>query len=667
MQKGTYLMISIESTEIYTLATPELLEQKTHEKIVITKTNTGKPISYFEDNTWNFCYELSLSDHVKELKFQVACFAKTNFLNEVKRIILLHLCRPMKTQRNRSISSTNQILSAFKQIGIFIQNQSLNINDLSAFFDNESLLNEYIIQLSNKSQIKHFKRLIYFLNTLNSLKRGFGFISSNVVNCATNKEQEFAKTEQHLFIPNRIYESLIFQVIEDVDYVHSNINKIEALLLKTFTTPGFFMTKKRQKELFKIESNFLLEPYQAIQTFGLTELADKYQITMFENLNTFTGSLQGLCKILVIALTGMRTDDFNSITYGTSGNCIDSQTYDGETIPILWGYSKKLFGESIKVPWVIGKDAIKAIEVLQMIARVVFEASRNKKHLISESYSALGDMPLAINSLTLKGYVTGAMKNNRHAVYYCEKPFENKIIKRYELSIHASDIKELEQYHFELNDNKTKINTPWELKYHQLRRTLAVLAIESGIVRKTSLMRQLKHFTLVMTGYYSKNAQSNPFFFEEDDTSINGVKTEFQTHGVISLFQNNEVIGGTGMNMLHEIWTSFSSDPKKLRKQIEVKVRNGEIAFSESPCGGCLSKKHCNHKIQGQFIPCLTCTDALLTTNKLENLLATLKTEFDSIPQDDISKKFIQEEMNSVLRALNKLNQQKFKELNNDV
>jgi hypothetical protein len=145
-----------------------------------------------------------------------------------------------------------------------------------------------------------------------------------------------------------------------------------------------------------------------------------------------------------------------------------------------------------------------------------------------------------------------------------------------------------------------QLGTPWPFATHQLRRSLVLYAQRSGLVSLPSLKRQLQHITVEMSQWYVKGAAFAINFVDDDPDSYKMhvahdwrvAKPESEALAFLRdvVFSEEELFGGAG---------SFEQGKKDRGEFVDREVtiarfRRGEVAYRETPLGGCTKIGQCD-------------------------------------------------------------------------
>ena len=203
-----------------------------------------------------------------------------------------------------------------------------------------------------------------------------------------------------------------------------------------------------------------------------------------------------------------------------------------------------------------------------------------------------------------------------------------KLFGRIAPTIEAADIEELERIDFERtwqDDEKFQVGMLWPFALHQLRRSLAVYAHRSGMVSLPSLKSQLHHLTQEMSMYYAKGSPfAENVVFDKDhfatDWNASKAISEYLGYALNVLMSDERLFGGAA---------AWASSPAVKASPVSVHSREhavqmfkrGEIAFRETPLGGCTSTSSCDSSPFNPLpLACLenNCKNLVVSPRKLQ-------------------------------------------------
>jgi hypothetical protein len=86
------------------------------------------------------------------------------------------------------------------------------------------------------------------------------------------------------------------------------------------------------------------------------------------------------------------------------------------------------------------------------------------------------------------------------------------------------------------------------------------------------------------------------------------------------------------------------------REDIIKKFRNGEIAYTETPLGACLSVKPCDKKALRAVSACIDCDKAVIKPNKLDHVIQSMEIFIQKLDPTSIEHKFENEQLQDLKR-----------------
>jgi hypothetical protein len=227
--------------------------------------------------------------------------------------------------------------------------------------------------------------------------------------------------------------------------------------------------------------------------------------------------------------------------------------------------------------------------------------------------------------------------------------------------IEEADINELDDidpFRNWAEETEFQVGKKWPLKTHQLRRSLALYARSSGIVRNSSLRRQLQHISNDMSNYYSNGSAFANSLFNQDPKAFNNhiVKEWQDTKGeaeilsfIWDVLRSDEPLhGGAG----HFYFSQITSGAPLTRKDMETAVKAGTFAYKLSPIGGCTKPGPCeiNTGLSLVSLVCATkgCQHLVGKHSKLVQAINIRKAHLKHIDADCIEYRAEEEEIKAL-------------------
>jgi len=233
------------------------------------------------------------------------------------------------------------------------------------------------------------------------------------------------------------------------------------------------------------------------------------------------GEIFLMCKLQIHVFSGMRNSEARHLPY----HCMSPERgLHGRKHCLIAGATTKFNnGRRLRTKWVTTeRDGFRAIRLAQEFAAAIYEDrgvmpskadDLKDEHPLFPSVEYLPWMQRQVSPerriAAFKGYLGGA---------------SDSLLSRLCPAIEEEDIAELEEidpFRAWCEEPEFGIGRPWPLTTHQLRRSLAVYANASGLVRLSSLRRQLQHITREMTLYYGRGSTFCKNFIEDDPKGYN--------------------------------------------------------------------------------------------------------------------------------------------------
>lgn len=182
-----------------------------------------------------------------------------------------------------------------------------------------------------------------------------------------------------------------------------------------------------------------------------------------------------------------------------------------------------------------------------------------------------------------------------------------------------------------LDIDSYKIGEIFPIKPHHFRRALAYFAMRSGNVEIGALKRQLKHLALAMTEYYSSGALGMD---EEGRHSLSDLIEKERYADIderlrMHLSNAQQLAGPMGTLMRRNVDKETAVDRVRVieanRKQILRRVRSGEVSYTQTPLGACMSVEPCLSRSRAELSACLRCPSAVVEHPKAQQVYEVLR------------------------------------------
>lgn len=539
--------------------------------------------------------------------------AKTNIADIKKIMLLLMLFGNGKNGSQYSVSTLHHFFEdILTPLSKYVIKNNITVKQI---LENSDYLISFIeSSCKNREKVQATISLLGFLHTQQNNVTKISFKKDKKVFSLLNKLYYFYDNQiyQTELIPSRILYESIQQRWNQIDEIENNLSHILNFLEEYLSSDIYSETIKTVKEKYK-EFDDKAEWIDFINRHKLEQLFEKYDAKNRLTFKKFIINIQGTCKHLILAYTGMRNGEMLNL----KTNCLEKKTSSNGIYRIISSTSK-LVGRKQKASWVTTKDIEKVIHILHSMNAVIA-----KYYQVS-----MTEMPLFLSSdflLNKYKYHSGTVPPRRNFTS------ENELKLNYDkLKITISDKDEIQNIQFNRNNTNMEIGKIWRFKSHQYRRSLAVYSIQSGLVSLGALQIQLKHQFREMTLYYSNGASYAKQLFNvpKDHIAyeINAIKSDIDALAYTKdiIFSEEAIFGGHGTFIKNNINPQNDSFPiylQKNREQTAKQFKNGNIAYTSTVLGGCVSTEPCDAMLSRSFVTCINYNQSIIKPSKLDNTI----------------------------------------------
>jgi len=407
-----------------------------------------------------------------------------------------------------------------------------------------------------------------------------------------------SNSRQHAPLPTRIYGGLINNLSAELDDIETNASRLLAALRDALV---------EHAQAKAVQCGHVLSVGPAlIEKHGLGDYLARRGFNLKNRaLATLSGAVTEIflvCKLQIHVFSGMRHDEARMLPY----HCMVTKNgRHGRAHSLIAGITTKFNkGRRLRTHWVTtDREGFRAIRLAQRFASVVYESLGT---IPSRADAQKDEFPLFPSTDYLPWGARKIMPKQRMQT-------ANKKLNKAKESLHArlfpiieeDDIVELEEidlFRAWRDEPEFAIGQRWPLTTHQLRRSLAVYANASGLVRLSSLRRQLQHITREMSLYYGRGSTFCKNFIANDpDSYKNHVAPEWQEgeDEAMMLAFTREVLnskepmfGGAG---------NFYQRQKERgdvmsREEVTKQMKAGLLSYQPGPLGGCTKTGGCDKR-----------------------------------------------------------------------
>ena len=614
---------------------------------IISRDKDGKILSLYKDNVWNLKTYVSNPSQHGIIDFENRI--ESSNISDVKKLMFLLIV--FGSGRNGSQYSVETLGHYFNDVMVPLSKFALeNKTTITKIIENNILLNSYINnKCSNLGKVQCLSSTLVFLDNLSNRSTQINFQrNKDIFKLLKSKINDFsAEHHQTSIIPSRILAESIRQRWIQIEEIETNLTNLIKFLDMCIESERFASSETMINK-YKWDCNKTLQWKEAINFYQLNNLFKKYSLKNRINFKGFITKIQGTCKHLLHAYTGMR----NGEMLNTQSNRLESVPTNSGICRII-STTSKFTGTNQNAKWVTSKEVERIMFILRSINQV-----------IAEYYNLnLNDLPLFLSGNIF--VEKGKIRDNENI------RAKRKFDKRDELPLDYSSLRltiedkqEIEEIDFNKNIRDLEIGLPWEFKTHQYRRSLAIYSIQSGLVSLGALQIQMKHLFREMTLYYGNGASYARKLFdipkEHIANDLDALKPELDTLAYIKnvIFSDEKLFGAHGSFVEnntkqnnHKFKTYFLENRDKTLKQF----KNGEIAYKETALGGCIATEACDSRLTRSITACFDCHGGILKKSKVDNVIQKQKEFISFLDPSSIEYRTEVEDLNRLEELKSKL------------
>ncbi|MDP2562139.1 integrase [Psychrobium sp. 1_MG-2023] len=631
---------------------------------VLCRDKDGKATAVYGQDIWNYNpYRLSA---VKISRFRFDKLLQGEFKAERRMLVdeakYLLFCIQFFSQGGHAGTLTASTLgnyySIFRNAIEFCislnKNQFIGIITLKDLFTNKNYLANFLTVKSGKSFKVRARAICKRLSYIGQDKVGFAAVSRLRISVK--------KSQQTPVIPTRLYLALISQLTNDVEFLDGKFDKL-ANFLSEFNDCNYgraYSTQKGKKvRLRDLRPNM----QEALLSYGLdSNFIDDFYVDNASKLITALKMIQYRMRLVLHLYTGMRDQEVMRLSYQCLCNkTITEEFKDDEGVTIVKKRIVKLISTTTKFTgyresesWYAAPEAVKAIRILQLIARGLA-----KLYGVETKGCDLFLNPSVIS------------KPGAQVSIVDFKKIKDKKSWIKELTILQEDFNELQasdpsrDFHL---DEEFQIGSIWPIRSHQFRRSLAFYAASSGFVKLPTLKRQFKHLTLAMARYYSRNFENIKTIFgfynketKEFDLPSEHIIWECQAGVVTSvadmlvddvLNSKQQLHGKTGGYIERQRGKLRDGEIliEEVRAETLRRVDKGELSYRNTLLGGCMKVGKCDSAMLGVITECLPCDEAIIKASKVDSQIEELKEQLSYFEEGEGEHQIMSAELAALVK-----------------
>lgn len=540
---------------------------------VVTLDEAGNPLSRFKDRSWNFSASTRgpgthlyfwCVDDIHATSEDV--FRQETLVTQQQSIIW----KVMNGPSGAAYGSVQKLSYTLNSWCTLAYEHGISLVD---FIENVELLGAALENMG-RGELRDASTI---LRTVSSKFHGWRLAIpySDWKRVISTLKKKRPDTRQTPLMPSRVYTLILSGLLNELEIAEKEV-------------VGLLAAYRESEELFERFSHLPTKAAFARRGRALDSLRDiaaKFgynegtEVGVGQFICRYLGAIQITLMHVVAAFTGMRVGECLNLPRAN----VLSSFEDGGTLHwLVNGHSYKITGGRLKpTSWITNDAGRRAIELAIMIADAINASPRHK----GESGERLLFCSFASPCQRL------AKSNLRYS--------QMELIEKYAPVLEGADIKEMDfiEPGRDWQLDGIEIGVRWPLAFHQFRRALAVYAHRSGLVSLPSLKGQLQHITNEMSLYYSTGfirAASLVFDKEHVSHEWNVRRAEASYLGfALNLFTSDDELLGGGSAWIHKQRVKESPVSVHSREHAMGLFERGEIAFRETPLGGCLNPGEC--------------------------------------------------------------------------
>lgn len=462
---------------------------------------------------------------------------------------------------------------------------------------------------------------------------------------------------QHAPLPTRIYGDLINNLLSEIKDIEVHAPRLLEALRDALEEYTQAKAKQRNNDISigpALIEKYGLDDYLIRRGFNLRK----------RSLNALSGAITEaflVCKLQIHVFSGMRHDEARTLPY----HCmVTKKGHHGRTYNLIAGITTKFNkGRRLRTHWVTtDNEGFRAIRLAQQFAAVIYESLDITP---SKADAHKDEFPLFPSADYLPW---GARKK----VPEQQMQSADKALSTAKESLHArlfpiieeediAELEEIDQFRSWRDEAEFTCGQRWPLSTHQLRRSLAVYANASGLVRLTSLRRQLQHITREMSLYYGRGSTFCKNFITNDpDGYKKHLAPEWQdgeneaemlafTRDVLN--STEPMFGGAG---------NFYQRQKErgevmMYEDVRKEMKAGLLNYTPGPLGGCTKTGGCDKRkgLAMVDISCATegCKNLVGKHSKIIRVIQLKRAAMAHITQGSIESAIENEELEALERV----------------
>lgn len=618
-------------------------------KHIISYNLDGSVCSRYEDDLWRLTYSLN------EKQWQQLDFMRLNSIDDrhlAKRLMFAMIY--FSQGKEGTTKSPKSIYDFYGQVIYPMHEHSLRKGfSLRELFESKKKMKQYIeiVVKKYKNRATYNHLLLVFLKKLDVNICGVYYDYDDqhiqlLIKCAKEYRKGIRQTE---CIPPRILQNAQQMRWEHIDIVQKTLPKIIRLIERLMDEPlNYNVSKKWKKRAEEAGVENYKTFAQLVVELDIVDFCKRYKIKDRTSLVGYLSRLTRTSRHLIYGYTGMRNDEGSLLLVG----CF--QEKGAGVHPVIIGIEKK-HGSPIKHPFVTIKEIKKVIDMLETFTKTIAKHKHlNEKHL-----------PLILNPQWLgngNAKYLEAMSSLKSGEL--ELDVSRLILTEEDINL---TLKATEPDRDWENDKVYQIGKPWKFNYQQYRRSIAVYSLNTGLVSLTALGKQYRHLLEATTAHYG-NGHFTAQPLAGTDSKYH-IKREMDDqrgyYESLAMFRDlmfNLERPKSKFAPEHESYDDITLEDQILAPEtpdtIAKKIKNNDIAYSNTAIGSCKSIKPCDGHIMLFYVGCVECSDAIVNDDKLQHAIQRTR-EFKEILESNMPGSIELKDIETDISALVQLQQKR--------
>lgn len=618
------------------------------ENFIISRTKTGQVLSRFGDDHWDLSpyTEHSRATRIIYFKKVLPDVPESKvILREYKWIMFILIF--ISNYGRAGFLSVSTICRHSVVVSFIVRYCFLRKITIHNLFCDEGQMRRFFNSPNAEKQTERVLAIIRSIGNVDKNISGFDIIDNATQLFSRRAPRD--RSKQTVIIPSRIFSAIISSCHDWLNEFIPVKDRFLELVKKAHDSKAYARSINRQRTnvpgIKILEDDF----QRACHSLGLSSYVSRKGIHDLHDISRHLRTIQYTCKLLIHIYTGMRDNEVSSLKY----DCFHKETSINGRVYRIVGETTKLVGVRKAARWITSQEIEPAINVVKQISKIIAECMsiNDDNHILFLPVSNLAFSP---SSKSARSIYQSGFSDIKSSIF--------------SIVIEECDIKELQQISPNvdwLGEPGFQIGSAWPVATHQFRRTLAVYAAQSGLVSLTSLKRQLKQLSKEMALYYAAGSSYSQSIFGNDKTHFSHDYNESKTYGEGLGYIYNLLLSEQTLHGPYGKWLE-AHDRKADRTQILAKreetikrFKRGELAYSETPLGACLSNVACDKKAMRAISACISCDKAVIVESKLEKVMLSQQLLLDTLNENSMEYRMEQEQFIDLKRMHENLRKKK--------